>query len=269
MNEHLPPDLAAEARTSPYFGQYNPLKRDAVDRPKQLPNTDLANAFEPAPMVAIDPGHGGKEIGTSHIFADGLILREKDLNLEVANRTTAILRAAGYRVIQTRTTDSWVDASMKDLTGDGKVNLADDLQARIDLANNANATLFLSIHFNGNDDPSIRGTTVYYDNARPFSLRSQHFADLVDQEAVAALKRIGFNTLNRGVQKDSRSVGQGNHFYVLGPNATRPSQMPGALVEGLFLTNPGDAQQLRNPKTLDALARAYARAVERYYSGAN
>jgi acetylornithine/succinyldiaminopimelate/putrescine aminotransferase len=32
--------------------------------------------------------------------------------------------------------------------------------------------------------------------------------------------------------------------------------MPGALVEGLFLTNPGDAQQLRNPKTLDALARA-------------
>lgn len=41
--------------------------------------------------------------------------------------------------------------------------------------------------------------------------------------------------------------------------------MPGALVEGLFLTNAHDALELRDPKVLDALAQAYAGAIESYY----
>lgn len=265
MGENLPPDLRAEAKTSPFFHQYNPLKPHWVDRPEQLPNTDLTRAFEPAPVIVLDPGHGGKEIGASHRFPDGLVLTEKDLNLTVATRTAAILRQAGFTVIQTRTTDSWVDWNMRDLTGDGKVDLADDLQARIDVANNAHATLFLSIHFNGSDDPALSGTIAYYDADRPFSRRSKYFAELLDQQAVAGLASIGYQTLNWGVRTDSTAVGAGSHFYVLGPDAVRPTQMPGALMEGLFLTNPRDAQQLRDPRTVDALAQAYARAIELYY----
>ena len=265
MGDDLPPDLLSQARTSPFFAQYNPFKPGWVDRPNTLPNTDLTRAFEPTPLIVLDPGHGGKEIGTSHTFPDGTVLSEKDLNLAVANRTAAILRQAGFAVIQTRTTDSWVDASMRDVDGDGVVNLADDLQARVDIANNAHATLFLSIHFNGCDNPNIRGTTVYYDAARPFYLRSEYFASLLDRETVAALQRLGYSDVNLGVQTDSQAVGQGSHFYVLGPDAKRPSAMPGALVEGLFLTNAQDAQVLRNPRAVDALAMAYARAVELYY----
>lgn len=267
MAENLPPDIAAAARSSPFYGQYNPLLPHWVDRPAQLKDTDLTLAFEPKPLIVIDPGHGGKEIGTSHRFPDGTELTEKDLNLAVATKVTALLRADGYTVIQTRTTDSWVDSKLIDVTGDKIVDLADDLQMRVDIANNAHATLFLSIHFNGNVDPNISGTTAYYDTARPFSDRSQHFATLVNQEAMAQLHAIGYNPANRGVRTDSTAVGEGQHFYLLGPDAVRPTQMPGALVEGLFLTNPQDATQLRNPRTLDALARAYARAVEDYYSG--
>lgn len=263
--DHLPPDLASQARTSPFFGQYNPLKPGWVDRPSQLPNSNLTRAFEPAPIIVLDPGHGGKEIGASFRFPDKTVLSEKDLNLAVATGTAAILRKDGFTVIQTRTTDSWIDWQMKDVTGDGHVDLADDLQARVDLANNAHATLFLSIHFNGDDNSALNGTTVYYDADRPFNDRSRYFAQLLDREAVAALAKIGYQTLNRGVQTDSQAVGQGNHFYVLGPDAKRPIQMPGALVEGLFLTNSRDATQLRDPRTLDALAQAYAHAVEIYY----
>jgi len=265
MGEHLPPDLAAEAKASPFFGQYNPLKPHWVDRPEQLKDTDMTLAFEPRPLIVIDPGHGGKEIGASHVFPDGTVLTEKDLNLAVATKVTALLRAAGYTVIQTRTTDSWVDSKLIDVTGDGVVNLADDLQMRIDIANNAHATLFLSIHFNGATDPSISGTTAYYDAARPFSDRSEYFATLINQETVAHLHAIGYYPVNRGVMTDSSAVGAGEHFYILGPDAVRPSQMPGALVEGLFLTNPVDALQLRNPQTVDALAQAYAQAVKDYY----
>ncbi len=267
MGERLPKDLAIEAQTSPFFAQYNPLKPGWLDRPNDLPNTDLTRAFEPSPIIVLDPGHGGKEIGASFTFPDGTVLREKDLTLQIALKTAALLRAAKIPVILTRTTDSWVDWQMKDVDGNGVVNLADDLQMRVDIANNAHATLFLSIHLNGDDNSAISGTTMYYDAARPFSDRSEYFAGLLDREAVAQLAQIGYNTVNRGVQTDSQAVGQDSHFYVLGPDAARPIQMPGALAEGLFLTNPHDAAQLRDPRTLDALARAYARAIELYYSG--
>jgi len=265
MGEHLPADLLAQAKTSPFFRQYNPLMPGWVARPNDLPNTNLTRAFEPSPLIVLDPGHGGKEIGAAHTFPDRKVLTEKDLNLAVATRTAAILRGAGFSVIQTRTTDSWVDSSLKDVDGDGKVGLADDLQARVDIANNAHATLFLSIHFNGDDNSTISGTTVYYDDAMPFYHRSWYFARLLDSEAVAALQRVGYSTVNRGVQTDSQAAGLGSHFYVLGPDAARPIQMPGALVEGLFLTNARDAQALRDPRVQDALASAYARAIELYY----
>jgi N-acetylmuramoyl-L-alanine amidase len=268
MGENLPADVAAQARTSPFFGQYNPLSPGWVDRPAKLAGTDLTRAFEPvAPVIVLDPGHGGPEIGASHNFADGTVLQEKNLNLAVANKTAALLRQYGYKVVQTRTTDRWVDWQMKEIDGDNVVDLRDDLQLRNDIANNAHATLFLSMHFNGYNDPAVRGTTVYYDDARPFAKRSQYFATLLDAEIGAALQRSGINTMDRGVQTDSQAVGYGSHFYVLGPDAVRPTQVPGALVEGMFLTNDQDATALRDPKTIDTLAQAYAQAIRDYYSG--
>ena len=267
MGENIPPDLATQAQSSPFFHQYNPLKPGWLDQASKMPGTNLTRAFEPSPTIVIDPGHGGKEIGTSHVFPDGLLLREKDLTLSVATKTAGILRQKGFTVVQTRTTDSWVNAAMKDVDGNHKVDLADDLQARVDLANSAHGTLFLSVHFNGIQDPAIRGTAIYYDPAEPFFRRSQYFAGLLDAETIAALKKIGFTSVNRGVQTDSQAVGQGSYFYILGPDAARPIQMPGALAEGLFLTNPVDATQLRDPKTLDAIAGAYAQSVVNYYAG--
>ena len=76
---------------------------------------------------------------------------------------------------------------------------------------------------------------------------------------------MGYAALDRGVQTDSQAIGLGQHFYVLGPDATRPNQMPGALAEGLFLSNPRDATQLRDPRTVEAVAQAYTHAVQDYY----
>ncbi len=53
LGKNLPPDVLAAAKTSPYFGQYNPANPGWVDRPSQLPATDLTRAFEPD--VAITP----------------------------------------------------------------------------------------------------------------------------------------------------------------------------------------------------------------------
>jgi N-acetylmuramoyl-L-alanine amidase len=259
--ENLPPDLDAAAKSSPLYKQYDASKANWVARPNDLPGTDLSGAFEPEATIVIDPGHGGKEVGASFKFADGTILREKDVNLTVANRVTAILKEGGYRVIQTRTTDTSVAAVNKNAAS---VDISADLQARIDIANNAKASLFFSIHFNGHPDANQRGSETYYNKRRTNSAQSLKLAQLVQKYMVSSINSAGYSTVDRGVKTDETSVGFGNSFYLLGPDADRPSTMPGALAEGLFMTNPGDAEKLRDSKILEAIAYGYAKAIMEY-----
>src|ERR1700730_15591594 len=80
--------------------------------------------------ITIDAGHGGSEIGASYRFADGVVLEEKTLTLRVALRVRQLLEQAGFAVTLTRSTDLPVNSTAHDLNGDGRVNLADELQAR-------------------------------------------------------------------------------------------------------------------------------------------
>lgn len=262
----LPPDLAAQARGSRFYGLLNPAARD---RGKDASGTDASGAVRRQPLVVIDPGHGGKEIGASHTFDDGVVLQEKQLNLDVALRLQKQLDGSGISTLLTRTTDRAVNDPPKDLTGDDKITLADELQARVDLANSAGADLLLSIHFNGVAKPEIRGTQVFYSDGRPQTERSKAFAEIVDAKLVAALAEVGYQTIDRKATPDSRILGQDSHFYLLGPASKiikRPSNMPAVIAEALYLTNDDDARVLRQERVLDALARAYADAIKEYFA---
>jgi N-acetylmuramoyl-L-alanine amidase len=217
--------------------------------------------------VFVDPGHGGKEIGASYKFDDGLSLVEKDLNLKVAMRLVALLRDAGIGVTTSRTVDSQVNSS-RDLTNDGRVNLTDDLQARVDAANAAKADLLISVHFNGIDDPSKKGTQTFYSEGRPFSDKNKALADLVQASLVRNINAAGYQTADRGATTDSRILGQGSHYYLLGPESPtikRPSEMPGIIGEALFVTSADDAGAIRQDKVLEAIARAYFEAIKAYF----
>jgi len=234
----------------------------------------LAAAAELAPpkagrVVAIDPGHGGTEIGAQHNFPDGTVLLEKDLNLKVALKVADLLTKAGYRPVLTRTSDKQVNDPPVLVTGRYPIGLGDDLQARVDIANNAKAELFLSIHFNANRDSSMHGSEVYYSEDRPFTADSRRFAQLIQQNLVNGLAGIGYQEVGV-VKMDMSALGPGEHFYVLGPQSdiiVRPSEMPAALAEGLFLSNDDDATMLRDEHTLDVIALAYAKAIHQYFAG--
>ena len=97
-------------------------------------------AQQGSPVVVLDPGHGGSvKVGGSSpnnaVGAGGLL--EKDLTLDVATRTAALL-ANDARVILTRTSD---------------VNLG--LADRAEVASANGAAAFVSVHFNGFVDPSV------------------------------------------------------------------------------------------------------------------
>lgn len=264
----LPPDLEEQAKGSRFYRQYNPLAPDGLNRPNDLPGTTMRGAFTRDGLVVIDPGHGGTQIGAAHAFSDGLVLVEKDLNLKVAQKVADLLRRAGRQVLLTRTSDTQVNNPPRDVTGDGKMTLDDDLQARVDIANNSGAELFLSIHFNGNTKTDLRGTEVYYNANRPFSDKNRKFAQMVLDNLLASTKAAGYNLESRGVREDEKVVGKGNSFYLLGPaepDKPRATQMVGVLAEGAFLTNKEDAEMLRQEKFLDALALGYAKAIQQWF----
>ena len=217
-----------------------------------------------SPVIAIDPGHGGPEVGAVSPEGD---LAEKDVNLRIALRLATLLKADGYQVVLTRDSDRAVDTRY---VGAGYPTVRYDLQARVDIANEAGALLFLSLHNNGGP-ASEAGTEVWYSQERAFGDRNRVLAESVQAGIVGSLRTIGYNPRDRGIKDDSTFRifrGQAYNIYVLGPGTGPrshvPTAMPGVLGESLFLSNPTDAAMLRQPATLDAIARGYRTGVRTY-----
>ena len=230
------------------------------------------------PLVAIDPGHGGRDLGAVRVHSDGsLAFTESDVNLAIALRVRDALEDRGYRVLLTRDGDYELNPEGLDVNGDGAVDHLDDLQTRIDLVNDAGADILISIHQNafvwpnGRSAPDVGGTVTFYNAYREFADHNKRLARYIQQELVAAITELGHDVQDRGVQVDHQleSDPEGGRFLiVLGPESARTaraSQMPGVLSETLFLTHDIEAELLQDPQALDAMAEAYARAVELYF----
>jgi N-acetylmuramoyl-L-alanine amidase len=206
-----------------------------------------------ARRVVLDAGHGGTQIGST-----GGGLQEKAINLQVALRAAELLRAAGYDVKLTREGDHQAAGP----------DLRDDLQRRIDIANEFKADVFVSIHHNGIGNRGTRGTEVYYGANRPFSNESRALGELIYLQLGRHMAAAGYEPTGRGVKADI-SI-DGDHLFLLSPQTKRverPGMMPSALGEGLFLTNPDDLAAVLRPEIREASARAYAAAIGTYLAG--
>lgn len=235
---------------------------------------------EPAvwgPLVVIDAGHGGKDLGARHFDETGhMDFYEAQVNLDLALRVRDLLIARGYRVLLTRNGDYRLFDD-QDVNGDGEVNTVDESQARVDFINASGADAFLSIHQNAFEYPDGRpvgdvgGTVVYYCADRSFSDRSLLLAQAVHDKILEAFHDLGHDVRDRSVLDDSvlREKGvPGAHLILLGPESeriVRPSEMPGVLSETLFITHDREAKLARDPVALDRLARAYADAFDAYF----
>ncbi len=179
-------------------------------------------------LIVIDPGHGGSDPGS---VRGGV--KEKTLTLDIATRLRDVLVSRGWQVRMTRTGDTDVLAPYAEAHP--------ELQARVDVANNAGARLFISIHANIFSDPSVSGTTSFYSKPEDVPL-----AQDVENTIASAL-----GTRNDGIVK--------SHLYV-----TLHAYMPAVLVETAFLSNPGDFAHLNSPAWRQRLAVAIADGIERY-----
>ena len=199
--------------------------------------------------VALDPGHSTWDVG-----ATGAGLAEYQLTLDTAQRVRARLEEWGYSVRLTRTDNGRVAPVVpRDVIEATRV----EQEARIAAA--SPASIFVSIHFNAHPVASLRGTETYFngDNRRAESVV---LGTLIHTELLGSLREIGYPTVDRGLKEDLAAGKPYGHFFSLrGP-------FPSVLVESLFLSNPSEAQALRDERTLDAVAEGIARGIRAYLS---
>ncbi|MBF2068295.1 N-acetylmuramoyl-L-alanine amidase [Fischerella thermalis] len=199
-----------------------PLPVPNANNPDGLPKTQPPR---PAPrgrvVIVVDPGHGGKDSGAPGI--GGLL--EKDVVLPIGRRVAAILEQNGYQAILTRDSDYFVE-----------------LQRRVDIAERANATLFVSIHANSaGQRPDVNGLeTYYYDSG-------YRLAQVVHNSILSKISTLK----DRGVRKA--------RFYVL-----RKSSMPSILVETGYMTGREDNPRLGNPEYQNRMAEGIASGILQY-----
>jgi N-acetylmuramoyl-L-alanine amidase len=226
--------------------------------------------------VFIDAGHGGLDPGVVGTTPSGHTVQEKDASLAVASRLSDLLRAGGYEVVMARTQDTTVRKLAATDSNYGAITSSAvhrDLAARAACANVTGANVLLSVHFDGFSDPSVGGAETFYDAARTFTAANKRLATALQSAMVA---RLG--VADRGVWTDDQLAaptltGSGqsyNHLIELGPMSQgwvdSPSQMPGALVEPLFVTNPVEAQIAGDPAGQQKIAEALAAGVTKFLS---
>ncbi|MFW5914839.1 MAG: N-acetylmuramoyl-L-alanine amidase, partial [Planctomycetota bacterium] len=171
---------------------------DQSQRPARKSRSDLDG------RVVIDAGHGGKDPGA--ISPNGL--REKDINLAVANEVARLLRRDGMDVIRVRDGDTFVE-----------------LNERAEIANRNEADLFVSIHADSSTNAGARGYTVYVSRQAP---RNAHRAA---ESVLSSMGRTGME--NRGVRTADYRV-------------LVKTRCPAVLVELGFLSNRKEANELAN-----------------------
>jgi N-acetylmuramoyl-L-alanine amidase len=202
-------------------------------------------------VVALDPGHGGTDDGTENHAYHSM---EKTYTLDVAERLKKLLVASGYVVVMTRETD--VDVPK---------------QIRSEIANVANADLFVSIHFNSLF-PNTKTTGV---EIMLFPPRTQRSADSwspgkkSDAEDVSspvnsnnAWNCVLAGTLHRRVLDALKTGDRGEKFEHLG--VLRGLKCPGVLVESAFLSSDAEAQRLATPAYRDTIASAILAGIQDY-----
>lgn len=184
--------------------------------------------------IVIDPGHGGNDAGA--IGPSGVM--EKSVTLRVALELKQLLEAEGATVIMTRETDTEVAERGRHATD------IEELKARCDVANNAEADMFISIHADSFTNPAARGTTGYYFGRGTDD--SKKLADCIRKALCEAL-----NTPSRGTQPCN--------FYVV-----RNTDMPATLIELAFISNPTEEKLLNSDEGVTKAAQAIFNGIKEY-----
>lgn len=195
-----------------------------IKTPKEEPKYDTITTA-PIPkcptgrIVVLDPGHGGSDTGALRAGQC-----EKDINLDIAKKTAAILISKGIHVEMTRWNDSTVS-----------------LENRVTLSNCRKPDVYVSIHINSCVKPEIYGIETHYYKEPGFEV-----ARIVHKSLMANIPSI-----DRGLFK--------SRFYVI-----NHTEAPSVLLELGFISNDRERNSLLTEERKNKSAEAIAEGIINY-----
>lgn len=275
---------AAVAAEHPGATAATPTDGVPVDRSRFEPHACVAFASTKGNVhhtVFIDAGHGSIDPGGGGVTETGETIYEAPSDLAIELATMRLLRAKGFQVVVSRTTATEVSRlSPTDLTGTvlSVQGARADIAARDECADLAGATLLVGIYLDAETTPQDAGCLTAYDATRPFAAENERIASLLQADVMAHLNANGWQIPDDGAQPDTTLGGQPltttaaayHHLLLLGPKVTgwftTPSQMPGALIEPLFISDPFEGSIAVSSAGRTAIARGMAEAIEQYFS---
>lgn len=240
-----------------------------VPRPTSpAPGPAPAAIAAPLWVVAVDPGHGGRDPGAIGISG----IEEKQITFATARLLREELRATGrYKVVLTRSRDVFIP-----------------LRDRIAIARAAGADLFVSLHADKMPDSVVRGLSVYTLSERASDAEAAALAERENKvDLVAGIDFAGQSrevtniliglaqreTMNESVRFAELLTSELRSDTVLLPKAHRfagfavlkSPDVPSVLVELGYLSNPRDESLLRSPEHRRRVARSITRAIDAYF----
>lgn len=219
--------------------------------------------------ITLDPGHGGEDPGA--IGKGGS--QEKNVTLEVAKRLKARLDAEpNMRAVLTRDSDFFVP-----------------LQMRVQKARRVQSDLFLSIHADAWIKPDARGSSVFVLSERGASstqarllAQKENEADLIGGVNISAkdpfLARTLLDLSQTATINDSLKLGKyllgelgaintlhKNNVEQAGFAVLKAPDIPSALIETAFISNPEEERRLNDDAYQEKLAEAIVRGIRVYF----
>lgn len=239
---------------------YKPVAQKPLKKASQR-NRDI--------VIAIDAGHGGQDPGAKGPHGT----REKDVTFAIAKKLAALVdRKPGMRAVMVRQGDYYID-----------------LKKHMKIAREAKADLFVSIHADAYDNPSVKGASVFTLSSKGATTEMarwlanhENSADLVGgvslgdkddvlasvlldlsmtakQEASQTAAKKVLGSLKQVGHLHSRSVQKAGFLVLKSPD------VPAILVETAFISNPDEENKLRNVAQQDKMARAIFNGIDSYF----
>lgn len=259
----VPTQTPAQPSTPPTPKQPDKNSQQQVFTPTAPPKDLVEQLGLGIHTIMIDAGHGGKDPG-----AIGHGLRESYIVMDMAQRVGKALKAQGFNVIYTRTTDVFLE-----------------LNDRTTQANNRKADLFISLHVNASTRPETNGIETYYYASTAYSnsaakvaarengvkekqltetqliltdlalgnktIESEGLAKKIQNSMLQRLKKAGYTVRDNGVRSAP--------FYVL-----MGARMPAVLVEIGYCSNKEEAKRLASSKYRDFITQGIVQGIVDY-----
>jgi N-acetylmuramoyl-L-alanine amidase len=197
--------------------------------PKKIVAAAYKNKMIKPPVVVLDAGHGGLDFGTKVKYP---LVQEKRLCLTTTLLAKKYLEQMGYHVVLTRSKD-----------------YAISLQKRVDMANGIKPDLFVSIHFNSCPKQEPNGIEIFYFNSQNNKNKTKLSKSLATDVLYSVIDKT--KAKNRGVKTAD--------LFVI-----RDTNIPAVLIEGGFLTNANERDNLRKNSYLEKIALGIANGVDKF-----